>query len=111
MKYYGDVPADHLELAKELETLEIWFLEHGERIPLLSAAKGYVCMACDYYSIYFDEEGDRLLKAADKICPGYFKAPILAQMAKDALFTHLIEQIKASEVGMETMVSLGFDGQ
>ena len=107
MKCYGDIPEDHRILAKELESLERWFLEHGENIPLLSAAKGFTCMSHDYFHLYFEEEGERLLRAADKICPGYFKGPIYTQTEKDESFACLVDGLKKSSA-LEVMVSLGF---
>lgn len=107
MKPAGDIPADHLELARELETLENWFATEGSRISSLAAAKGFTCISHDYYSIFFDEEGDRTLIKADKEHPGYFREPIFEDMARDEDFNRLVKNLKTTP-GIEIMRSLGF---
>lgn len=107
MKVYGDIPADHLELLRELETLELWFNEYGSGIPKLSVAKGMTCMAHDYFKIEMEEEGERLLKNAEKHYPGYFKDPIRAHVKKDKEFAQLVKQLKDT-LALDIMVSLGF---
>jgi len=108
MKYYGDIPKSHRILINELESLEKWFKKHGDTLPLLSAAKGYVCMAHDWYSMDIEEEGERCLKAADAICPGYFKAPILSQAKRDADFAYLLSRLEYG-LGLDVLLSLGYD--
>ena len=107
MKVYGDIPADHLELINELETLENWFNEHGSELPILLAAKGFTCMAHDYFIMEIEEEGERLLRLADKHCPGYFHGAILIHIEKHSEFAYLVKSLK-STLALETMISLGF---
>jgi hypothetical protein len=67
-----------------------------------------VCIAHDYYSMEFDEEGDRLLRRAEKLSPGYFKGPIYDQIKKDPEFALLVHLLKDT-LGYEVMKSLGFN--
>jgi len=106
MRYFGDIPASHLERAKELQSLEDWFNKQTN-IPPDKAAKGLTCIAHDYYYIEFDEEGDRLLKMVEKVFPGYFTDMVYHQAIKDGEFAQLLEQLCES-MGLETMKSLGF---
>jgi hypothetical protein len=108
MKYYGDIPEEHRKLIVELEALENWFNRHSSEIPPLSVAKGFVCIAHDYYFIYLEEEGERFLKLAEKRCPGYFTGPILIHIEKDKDFATLVENLKKVQA-IDLMNSLGFD--
>jgi hypothetical protein len=109
MRSYGDIPIEHRKLVEELEILERWFHAEGGGVPPLLAAKGMVAMASDYFCIEMEEEGDRLLYAAEKYYPGYFKGPIYTHINKDAEFDHLIYVMKKT-IGIKTMRSLGFEG-
>lgn len=108
MKFYGDIPADHRALAEELVELESWFKNYGSGIPPLIAAKGSVCMAYDWYTIHAEEEGDRLIREAEKLCPGYFKSPIHLDVEMDREFAYLVEGLKKT-LGLDLMKSLGFE--
>ena len=108
MKSYGDIPEESLFLAEELKLMEHYLLQHKDELTMLNSAKGYVCIAHDYYSIDFEEEGDRLIIAADKLCPGYFKGPIYSQTNQDPYFYCLVDQLVDS-LGLDLMKSLGFD--
>ena len=108
MRYYGDIPIQHLELVKELEILEDWFNENGDGVPPKAAAKGAVCMAHDYFSMEMEEEADRLLIMAEKQYPGYFKKQIHDDALKDKDFNTLVENLKRS-IGLGTMKLLGFE--
>lgn len=107
IRYYGDIPQRDLDLVKELKEQEIWFNINGSTIAPLLAAKAFVCLAHDYYSVYFDEEGERLLRLADKHYSGYFSDAIYTHMVKDYEFAHLIKNLQRS-LGLLVMVSLGF---
>lgn len=108
MKFYGDIPEDHIVLLLELQQLEAWFEQHGDNFPLLSQAKGLTAMSHDYFSMEMEEEGERLLKKANKICPGYFVGPILSQIDKDNDFRLLIKQLVENNLSLSTLVELGF---
>ena len=107
-KYHGDIPPKHLETLRDLEMLENWFDVNGRTISEVSAAKGMTCLAHDYYGIYFDEEGERILLRAEKICPGYFKAEIHKHIEKDPEFAKLVKQLKDT-LALEMLVTLGYD--
>lgn len=107
MKYYGDIPQKHRETIVELEALEKWFNENGDGIPMSSVAKGFTCMAFDWYDMSIEEEGDRLMRYAENRCPGYFKGPIHFQAEKDADYAKLIEQLKETE-GLPMLILLGY---
>lgn len=107
MKTYGDIPIADRILVRELEKLENWFYEHGNTLPVLSIGKGLTCIAHDYYAVWMDEQGERLLKLADVYCPGYFKAPILTHMEKDPDFAKLINNLKQTEA-LDIMTFMGF---
>lgn len=108
MKYYGDIPVAHLEILKDLEMLEAWFNKNQNRISPLMASRGMVLMAHDYYSMDMEEEGDRFLRLADTISPGYFKGPILCHMEEFKEVWQIVEQLKKT-LGLELMVKLGFE--
>lgn len=107
MKYYGDIPASDRKLINELIALEKWFDEGALPIPEILAAKGFTAMSHDYYEMYLDEEGERLLNRAEKCYPGYFKHTIQVHMDKCPDFNSLIAAMKKNEA-LEVMKSLGF---
>jgi hypothetical protein len=109
-KYYGDIPEAHLELLKELQDLEAWFSEHGAEIPAVMAAKGMTCMAHDYYSMEMDEVGDRLLRNAEKLSPGYFQGAINIHRAKDKEYDKLVYQLQDT-LGYQIMLSFGYEDE
>jgi hypothetical protein len=109
MKTYGDMPENDELLLNELQLLEEWFNEFGETLPILSQAKGFTCMAHDYLIIGMEEESERLLKRAEKNCPGYFKGPLLAHIRDDEEYLILIDNIKQDALGRDILKSLGFD--
>ena len=110
MKSYGDIPKEDKKLVEELTILEEWFYSYGKDLPVLSIAKGMTCIGYDYYMMEMEEEGSRLLKLADKYCPGYFTGPIYSQIEKDLDFFYLIENLK-NGIGFEDMASLGFKNE
>ena len=107
MNYYGDIPQEHLELLKELRTLETWFTEHGSTVPPLQAAQGFVAMAHDLYIMNMEEDGERLLREADKHFPGYFKKLIYTHMARNDDFDYLVTNLTQT-MAIDVMRTLGF---
>ena len=65
-------------------------------------------MSYDWYSMDLEEEGERLLKKADKYCPGYFKGPIYSHISRDEDYAILVDGLKRS-IAIDTMSSLGFN--
>ena len=109
MKYYGDIPVEHLETLNELVKLEDWFSTHGDSIAPSMAAKGFVSMSHDYFAMYMDEEGCRMLRVAESCCQGYFKNKIADHRASDGTYDYLVECLKNTS-GVKLMRALGFVG-
>ena len=105
--YYGDIPVEHLEVVRELVDLEIWFSANGQEIQPSLAAKGFVSMAHDYYSMYMDEEGERLLNRANNCMPGYFKGLIHQHAKSDGVFDTILHNLTYSPA-VKLMKSFGF---
>jgi len=110
MKYYGDIPKDHIECVLELERLENWFAEHDRTIHPLMAAKGLTCMAHDYYVIDMEENGEDLLNRANKYCPGYFKNEIWIHRDKDPEYSALLTNLVKTQA-LDTLISLGYNNE
>jgi hypothetical protein len=108
MKSYGDIPKDHVNLVEELVQLENWFYENGAEISPISAAKGFTCIAHDYFSMHMEEEGSRLLNLAEKQYPGYFGSAIHIHVEKDKDFEQLVKNLKNS-LAIDVLISLGFN--
>lgn len=107
MKYFGDIPAEHLETLNELVKLEDWFFTNGDTIAPSMAAKGFVSMSHDYFSMFMDEEGDRMLNIAESSCKGYFKKKIIEHRNADGSYDYLVECLKNTS-GIKLMKSFGF---
>lgn len=108
MKTYGDLPEEHAKLVKQLCRMEELLTEYGSKLSPLSISKGLTCIAHDYHAMDMEEEGDRLLRAAEKTCPGYFKGPILVHVDQDRDYYRLVLQL-TDTLALETMISLGFE--
>jgi hypothetical protein len=106
MKYFGDIPQKHLDLVKDLTELEDWFEEHGKSIKPEMAAKGFVSMAHDYIFMDMEEQGERLLKRAEQVYPGYFKEKI-QEHRKSSDFDELVNNLTKT-LGFDLMKSYGF---
>ncbi|HEY5236212.1 MAG TPA: hypothetical protein VIJ14_08550 [Rhabdochlamydiaceae bacterium] len=104
---HGDIPKEDLERVERLQELEAWFYEHGSSIHPYYMGKGLTSMSHDYFQMDFEEEGDRLLKLAEKYSPGYFKGPIYQQAEKDKDFAQLVMNMRKT-LGFDTMKKLGF---
>lgn len=92
MKFAGDVPKQHKELAKELEVLErivdLGKQSNGKR------AQAYTCLAHDWYQMNVEEEGHRLLLKADKVFPGYFESSLIKSQVEDEKFRIILNNVK-----------------
>lgn len=95
LKLVGDVPKEHRELAKELRDLEKFFDELSCPLPKEERARGYVAMAHDWYRMGADEEGEKLLLKANKVCPGYFKNEINDHVKESEDFALVVSGINA----------------
>lgn len=93
MKLLGDVPQEHKDLAVELEKMEK-FLDSKLHMPLEMIAKGYVCVAHDWFAIGEEDEGHRLLGKADKVYPGYFDTKSADHANEDPDFNRLMVSLR-----------------
>lgn len=90
---YGDIPPYHKELMEDLEEMEAYFTANMATLPLDRIAQGYVCCAHDWYDLECEEDGERLLKLAEAVCPNYFTDYMPNQMMEDELFATLVKQL------------------
>jgi hypothetical protein len=93
MKLHGDVPQEHRELASQLEEMETYF-DGNLSAPLEMIAKGYVCLAHDWFSIGEEDEGHRLLGKADRVFPGYFTNKASDHADEDPDFARLMVNLR-----------------
>lgn len=102
MKLNGDVPQEHRQLAEDLEIWEAKVTQNV-KLPPATAAKFYTCLAHDWYAMGCEEEGNRLLDAAETVCPGYFKELMIKQTLEDTSFSELVKRL--SSILVWTLVS------
>lgn len=94
MKLLGDVPQEHKELAIQLESMEEYLDGKAKSLlPKEMIAKGYVCLAHDWYSMGEEEIGVSLLEKAEKTYPGYFKEVLIGQTLEDSDFDRLVKSL------------------
>jgi hypothetical protein len=110
MTPYGDIPDKDRRIISEILLLQAWLNDRKSVLPPLTVAKAMVCLAHDWYEVHMEEEGDKLLKKAEELCPGYFMAPILVQMKNDSEFCLLVCQLRDT-LGWELILSFGFDNE
>lgn len=91
MKLSGDVPQAHKDLAAALDQAEA-DVSSGPLSPERKA-QIYTCLAFDWFDMSVEEEGNRLLLKADKICPDYFKTTVKKHMDEDPIFDYLVKRI------------------
>lgn len=92
MKFSGDIPEEHRQLALKLEESELEIDNHPI-LPNERKAQTYTCLAHDWYQISMEEEGNRLLLKAEKAYPGYFKQLIVEHASEDPNFKILVDNI------------------
>jgi hypothetical protein len=109
MKTYGDIPQDHEDLIKELGVLLDYLILNKDALPHLAYSKCMTSVAHDYFAMDMEEEGEKYLKFAADHSPGYFMAPVLCEMEKDPIFTHLISDLKENPFALKAMIGLGFE--
>lgn len=88
-----DVPEWQKELAPELRKIEQSIDDMLPGIPAAQKAKCYVSLAYDWYSMGAIAEGQKLIKKAEAICPGYFAKEARQQMAESPTYNYLMNQI------------------
>ena len=108
MKAYGDIPQDHTDLIKEIDTLLVYLELNKDSLPNLAYSKCMTSLAHDYFQMDMEEEGEKYLRIAATHSPGYFMAPIFIEMKKDIRFDHLVSNLKENPFALQTMIDLGF---
>lgn len=88
-----EVPEWQRELAPELRKIEKSIDDMLPAVPAAEKAKCYVCLAYDWYSMGAIAEGQKLIKKAEEICPGYFEKEARQQMADSPVYNYLMNQI------------------
>lgn len=95
MRLAGDLSNEERILAQELETMEV-LLDEKFRQQVMTVdriAKGYVCIAHDWYALYCEEEGNRVLDKSELVCPGYFKDFVQKHMAEDGFYDRIVASL------------------
>lgn len=88
-----EVPEWQKELAQELRKQEQAI---DDLLPAISPemkAKGYVCMAYDWFRMGAIREGQSLIQKAETICPGYFANQARTQMAESDTYSFIMSDI------------------
>lgn len=65
-------------------------LLRNKRISKVNQAKGYVYIIYHWYAMGMDEEGNRLLKKIEEVCPEYFRKHIKKHMEEDEKYNDLV---------------------
>lgn len=99
MKLYGDVAEHEKELAIALEKQERVF-DLSFNIPKEELARGYVCLAHDWYHIGDEDEGLRLLQKAENTSPGYFKVAMAKHCYENIDYEYLVRKLTAEIIYM-----------
>lgn len=92
MRVAGDLFDNERKLIPELLGFES-SIDIDTCTPNDGRAMMYVCLAHDWYHLDMEEEGNRLLIKADKVCPGYFTGSIEQHMKENANFKRLVENL------------------
>lgn len=87
------VPEWQKQLAPQLREIEKSIEEMIPSIPAAEKAKCYVSLAYDWYSMGANAEGQKLIKKAEAVCPGYFSKEARKQMAESPTFNYLMNNI------------------
>ena len=99
MKMYGDISDEHKQLMTALDQQERVF-DMDNLTDTAKLAKGYVCLAHDWYILGNEDRGVVLLRKAEQIFPGYFRTMIAKHCYQDADFEYLVRNITAELVNI-----------
>ena len=95
MRSFGDLSEKHKKLTEELykyeRILDTKDAQNG--MSKEDRAKCYVCVAHDFYQMDMEEEGERLILKAEKVCPGYFKGPVIQHQKESPDFDNIIKNL------------------
>lgn len=89
MKIFGDVTEHERATADGLSRMEA-VLVRNKKLSKANQAKGYVYIIYHWYAMGMEEEGNRLLKKIDEVCPEYFKKHLKTHMEKDEKYKELV---------------------
>lgn len=107
MRPVGDFSIQHLVLIDELIDMEVAF-EENKNVPKEDLAMAYTSLSHDYFTYLFcEEEGERLIKKAERSYPGYFKKKIHDHIKINSDFDMLVHNLKLS-LALPIMEELGF---
>lgn len=95
MRVAGDLHKQERDLSQELEVMELILDEKFKQkaMTIDRIAKGYVCIAHDWYALYCEEEGNRVLDKSEGVCPGYFKNFVQQHMAEDGFYHQIVTSL------------------
>jgi hypothetical protein len=95
MKLAGDLSEEERKLTQELVEMESILDDkfRQQSMPSDRIAKGYVCVAHDWYALYCEEEGHRVLDKSEIVCPGYFKNFVQKHMAEDGFYDKIMNSL------------------
>ena len=92
MKLAGDLTKKQKAQAQELTEFER-LVDHDSAYPKDRKAQIYTCLAHDWYQLDMEEEGNRLVVKAEKVCPGYFKGPVIQHQKENPDFDIVIKNL------------------
>lgn len=92
MRSSGDLTDVQRRQVAELDDFER--LVDNDQYANERKAQMYVCMAHDWYQMDMEEEGNRLLMKAERICPGYFVGPMIEHQRENDGFDTVIRNLK-----------------
>jgi len=101
---HGDVPEGDKKTAEALRKMEIDMEEQATLSPQYTA-QAFVCLAHDWYEMGSEEEGHRLLKKADIVCPEYFRKHMQSHTLENSAFELLVNRLFAM-LGWQLLDSL-----
>ena len=95
MRLAGDLSEEERVLSRELELMELYLDDKSRQksMAIDRIAKGYVCIAHDWYALYCEEEGHRVLDKSEMVCPGYFKNFVQKHTAEDEFYDNIVKSL------------------
>ena len=91
MKSGGDLTESQKQQGAELTKFER-LVENDPYTPDRKAQM-YTCLAHDWYQLDMEEEGNSLILKAEKVCPGYFKGPVIQHQLESPDFDTVIKNL------------------
>jgi len=92
MKIFGDLTEEERSKPEQIARMENLLLR-TKKISKVNQAKGYVHIIYYWYAMGMEEEGNRLLKKIDEVCPEYFKKHLKIHMEKDEKYKELVANL------------------